>query len=281
MTLTMGTAPFARSPSGTFNFVADRPAHALYFESSPRRVRGVVAGETVVDSRDVKLLHETGLLPVWYFPEADVRAEFLRPSDHHTTCPFKGEASYMSLAVGDLVNENAAWYYPRPIAGAPPIAGHMAFFWEAMDAWFEEDEEIFVHPRDPYHRVDAVPTSRHIVVSVDGHVLADTRRAVAVFETGLPTRWYIPVEDVREDLLESSATATRCPYKGLAAYWSVRGVGDVGADVVWSYPAPIPAVEAVTGLLCFFNERVDIDVDDVREARPHTPWSIDPVDPHA
>ncbi len=273
MSLTIGTAPFAPRPGGSFNFVPDRPAHALYFEDSPRRVRGVLAGETVVDSRDVKLLHETALLPVWYFPEADVRADLLRPSDHHTTCPFKGLASYRSLAVGDHVAENAVWYYPEPIAGAPPLAGHLAFYWSAMDAWYEEDEEVFVHPRDPYHRVDAIPTSRHIVVGVDGEQVAETRRATAVFETGLPTRWYIPAEDVRQELLAPTATSTRCPYKGVARYWSVRDAGEAGADLVWSYPDPIPAVAAISGQLCFFNERVDIHVDDVREIRPETQWS--------
>lgn len=281
MSLTLGTAPFARHPAGSFNFVPDRPAHALYFETSPRRVRGVLAEQTVVDSRNVKLLHETGLLPVWYFPEADVRADLLHPSDHHTTCPFKGDASYHSLAVGDRTVENAAWYYPHPIDGAPPLAGHVAFYWPAMDAWFEEDEEVFVHPRDPYHRVDAVPTSRHIVVGVDGVTLAETRRATAVFETSLPPRWYIPAEDVRQDLLTPTRTSTRCPYKGLAAYWSIPAAGPAGVDVAWGYPDPIPAVHRIAGQLCFFNERVDIDVDGIREARPMTQWSPGAhADPH-
>jgi uncharacterized protein (DUF427 family) len=281
MSLTLGTAPFARHPAGSFNVVPDRPAHALYFETSPRRVRGVLAGETAVDSRDVKLLHETGLLPVWYFPDSNVRADLLQPSDHHTTCPFKGEASYRSLTVGDRVVENAAWYYPNPIAGAPPLAGHLALYWHAMDAWFEEDEQVFVHPRDPYHRVDAVPTSRHIVVGLDGVTLAETRRATAVFETSLPTRWYVPVEDVRQELLVPTPTSTRCPYKGLAGYWSVAAAGASGVDVVWSYPDPIAAVRGIAGQLCFFNERVDIDVDGFREPRPQTQWSpgADP-DPH-
>lgn len=273
MSLTMGSAPFGPQAAGTFNFVPDRPAHALYFEDSPRRVRGILAGETVVDSRRVKLLHETALLPVWYFPEADVRPDVLRPSDHRTTCPFKGEASYHSLVVGDRTVENAAWFYPEPIAGAPPLAGHVAFYWSAMDTWLEEDEQVFVHPRDPYHRVDVVPTSRHIRVSVDGCVVAESRRAHALFETGLPTRWYLPPDDVDTSRLAPTSTATRCPYKGTARYWSLTGAGEAGTDLVWAYDDPLPAVAPIAGLMSFFNEKVDIDVDGERGERPRTPWS--------
>ena len=273
MSLTMGTGPFGPRPGGHFNFTAERPAHAIYFERSPRRVRGILGGETVVDSRDVKLLHETGILPVWYFPEGDVRAEFLRPSEHHTLCPFKGEASYHTLVVGDQVKENAVWHYPDPLEAVPDLAGHVAFYWSAMDAWYEEDEEVFVHPRDPYHRVDIVPTSRRIVVSVGGERIAETRRANALFETNLPTRWYIPREDVRMDRLTDSNSTSQCPYKGTARYWSVPDAGDVGPDLVWGYDDPIPAAAPIAGQVCFFNERVDIDVDGERQDRPQSPWS--------
>ena len=142
-----------------------------------------------------------------------------------------------------------------------------------MDAWFEEDEQVFVHARDPYHRVDVVPTSRHIRVSFGGEVVAETRRANALFETGLPTRWYIPRNDVRHEVLETSASSTRCPYKGVASYRSVRAGAERDEDLVWSYERPLPAVAGITGQLAFFNERVDIDVDGEREERPRTPWS--------
>ena len=139
-------------------------------------MRVVLGGETVADSRRAKLLHEAGLLPVYYFPIEDVRMELLKESDHTTHCPFKGDASYWSVRAGDRVAENAVWGYPEPIDSAPPIAGYLAFYWRMMDHWYEEDEEVFVHPRDPYHRVDVLESSRHVKISVNGEVVAETER---------------------------------------------------------------------------------------------------------
>jgi uncharacterized protein (DUF427 family) len=133
MTLTIGTGPFGEQSTGTFNFEVKAPGdHAMYLEDSPRRVRVMLGGETVADSRRVKLLHEAGLLPVYYFPEEDVRMDLLRGSDHTTHCPFNGDASYWSVRVGDKVAENAAWGYPEPIDSAPPLSGLIAFYWRKM-----------------------------------------------------------------------------------------------------------------------------------------------------
>lgn len=273
MTLTIGTGPFSSQPGGVFNFRIERPAHALYFEDYPRRVRAVFDGRAVADSRRVELLHETGLLPVYYFPRDDVRLDLLEPSDRTTHCPFKGDASYWSLRAGDRVAENVAWAYPDPIEGAPPLAGYLAFYWDAMDAWFEEDEEVLVHPPDPYHRIDVRDSSRHVKVSLGGDVLAETDRPKLLFETGLPTRYYIPEADVRTGLLTPTETTTRCPYKGLASYWSVKAEDQTGQDLVWSYPAPLPEAAKVAGHLCFWNERIDLEVDGEPQARPRTRWS--------
>jgi uncharacterized protein (DUF427 family) len=132
---------------------------------------------------------------------------------------------------------------------------------------------VFVHPRDPYHRVDVVHSSRHVKVVVDGEVVAETTRPRLLFETGLPTRYYIPKLDVRMDLLQPTDSVTACPYKGRARYWSVR-VGDrTLKDLVWSYPAPIPECPKIEGLLSFYNERVDIYVDGELQPRPKTQWS--------
>lgn len=184
MSLTMGTSPFGQAPAGSFNVDVPGRERLLYIEDSPRRVRGYLDGEVVVDSRRVKLLHEHAHLPVWYFPLEDVRQELLEPSDHRTHCPKKGDASYHSVRVGDRVAENAAWHYPEPIEGATAIAGHVAFYFGSLDRWLEEDEEVFVHPRDPYHRVDVLPTTRRVRVSVDGEVLAESSRTRVLFETG-------------------------------------------------------------------------------------------------
>lgn len=269
MSLTIGDAPFGTRP-GSFNFTRRGPDRVLYLEESPRWVRGVFAGTTVVDSKHAKLLHETGHLPVYYFPRADVRADVLVETDHHTHCPLKGDASYWSIGVGDATSENAAWTYPAPIDGAPPIEGLVAFYWHKMDHWYEEDEEVFVHPRDPYHRVDILDSSRHVVkVSRDGRVLAETDRPRVLFETGLPPRFYIPRSDVHIDALTPSETTTQCPYKGTATYWSLPG----DDDLVWCYEEPIRAASDIAGYLAFFNERVDLDVDGERVERPKTRWS--------
>jgi uncharacterized protein (DUF427 family) len=262
MALTVGMGPFGDRRAGRFDF--DPPAHVVYVEPSPRRVRVFLGGEAVADSRAVKLLHETSHLPVYYFPEEDVRTERLRPASRESVCPYKGTAQHFDVVVGSETAADAAWRYGEPTDRALPIAGHFAFAWDRMDAWMEEEEEVFVHPRDPYHRVDAIPSSRHVVVALDGERLAETRRPVMLFETGLPPRTYIPLDDVRRELLVDSDTHTRCPYKGVASYRSVR-VGDrLHEDLAWCYPDPLPAVEPIRGLLCFYDERVERVVDGER-----------------
>ena len=147
---------------------------------------------------------------------------------------------------------------------------HVAFEWDAIDHWFEEDDEVFVHPRSPYHRVDVLNSSRHVRVELDGVTVAETRRPRLLFETGLPTRYYIPPDDVRMDLLRPSEKHTQCPYKGTASYLS----SETEEDIAWFYPEPTPEQPRIAGLIAFFNERVDIEVDGEREERPHTQWSV-------
>jgi uncharacterized protein (DUF427 family) len=142
-----------------------------------------------------------------------------------------------------------------------------------MDAWFEEDEEVFVHPRDPYTRVDTVHSSRQVRVEIDGVTLGETHRPILLFETGLPTRYYIPKQDVRMDLLEPTESVTRCPYKGVARHWSAQVRDKLIKDIVWSYPAPIPECPKIENLLSFYNEHVDLYVDGVLQERPITPFS--------
>jgi uncharacterized protein (DUF427 family) len=273
MSLTLGTAPFGERPGGVFNFELPKREGLIYFEDSPRRIRAIFAGETVVDSRHAKLLHEQKRLPIYYFPEDEVRTELLEPSDRSTHCPWKGDASYWSVRVGDRVAENAVWGYPEPIEGAPPLAGYLAFYWDRLDQWLEEDEEAIVHARDPYHRVDILDSSRHVRISVLGEVVAETRRPKVIYETGLPPRWYIPREDIRADVLAESDKQTGCAYKGYASYWSVRVNGEVETDLVWSYPEPRADAERIKGYLAFFNERIDLEVDGEPQERPVTQWS--------
>ncbi|MGN6168069.1 MAG: DUF427 domain-containing protein [Solirubrobacteraceae bacterium] len=263
-----GTGPLSRHPAGSFNFEPPPPGRALYLEPTPKRIRVQLGGETIADSRRAMLLHESGLQPIYYFAPDDVRADLLEPSDRHTHCPKKGQASYFTLRVGERVVAHGAWYYPDPIADAPPIKDLIAFYWDRMDRWLEEDEEVGVHPRDPYHRIDVLQSDRHVRVSLDGRLLAETRRAVALFESSLPARWYIPREDVIADL-EPTDTVTRCPYKGTASYYSAAGV----EDLIWHYEDPLPEAGRIKGLLCFFNEKVDLELDGESQDRPETPWS--------
>jgi uncharacterized protein (DUF427 family) len=262
MALTVGTGPFGRTPAGEFNFAYDAPAHVLYLEDSPRRIRVVVAGETVARSSRAKLLHETGLMPVYYLPEEDVRAELLEPSERTTHCPFKGDASYWTIRVGDIRRPDAVWSYPEPLPGAPPLAGYLAFRWDAVDEWWEEAERIGVHPRDPYHRCDAIRSDRHVVVRVGGEVVADSRRPTLLFETGLPPRFYLPEEDVELGRFERTGTETSCPYKGTTSrYYTVDAGGQRLEDVAWTYDEPRAEVAAIAGLIAFYDEKVDLEVD--------------------
>lgn len=250
------------------------PGHWVHVSESPRRVRVIFNGETIADSKHPKLLRESDVLPIYYFPPTDVRADFFRPTAHQSACPYKGIASYWTVAIGAKRAENAAWSYQAPMAEAVEIAGYFAFEWNPMDKWMEEDEEIFVHARDPYKRVDVLQSSRHIRVIIDGEVIADSRSPRLLFETNHPVRYYLPPEDVRLNCLIPSATQSRCPYKGVASYWSVKIGSRLYEDMVWGYMDPIAECPKIKGLLCFFHERgADIFVDGEEIERPRTKWA--------
>jgi uncharacterized protein (DUF427 family) len=166
------------------------------------------------------------------------------------------EKRVFTVRAGDAVAENAAWQVEES-SEHPELEGYVAFAWQAMDAWFEEDYQIRVHPHDPYHLIDVRPSSRHVRVIVDGETVAETQRPVLLFETGLPTRYYIPVMDVRMDLLEEGSRTTHCAYKGTAPHYSVR-IGDHAAEnIAWRYPFPNPGYEPIQNLLAFYQERID------------------------
>jgi uncharacterized protein (DUF427 family) len=295
MGLMTGSGPLGKQPAGTFNFTVPPPGRALYLEPTPKRIRVEVGGEVIADSRRAMMLHEGGAQPLYYFPPEDVRSEYLEPTDRHTHCPKKGDASYYTIRAGGEEVENGAWYYPEVLPDTPRgLTGLIAFYFNRMGRWLEEGEEIGVHPRDPYHRLDVLATDRRIRVSLEGEVLAETDRAMALFESNLPARWYIPREDVVADL-DASETVTHCPYKGEAHYHSVRlngadrsggdggdrnggngGAdrrGGEGKDLIWYYDDPLPEASRIAGLLCFFNERVDIELDGELQERPVSPWS--------
>lgn len=246
----------------------------LYIEPSPRQVRVRVGEAFVATTRSALLVHERERLPVYYFPLESVESSWLEPSTHKSECARKGVASYWHLVVGDRRVENAVWRYSEPTTDAGRALEHYyAFEWKAVDAWYEEEEQLFLHPhaRDPYKRVDAINSSRHVRVLIGDQVVADSRNTVAVFETGLPTRYYFPLQDVAAKWLRPSTTLTSCPYKGQAHYWSVQAGDTLHKDVVWYYPTPIPEIPKIAGLLAFYQERVTrFEVDGV--AVSDEPW---------
>jgi uncharacterized protein (DUF427 family) len=250
---------------------AGSPGHEL--EPSPRWVRVRFGGQTVADSKRVLLLREPGCLPVYYFPRADVRDELLVPAHDGPACPDRGAAVCWTVRVGNRTAEHAAWEPGDLRLDRRPLQGHVAFEWAKMDAWFEEDDEVYVHARDPYKRVDVLHSSRHVRVVVGGELVAETRRPSLLFETGLPTRYYLPKADVRMERLIPTEKETRCPYKGLASYYSVRTGSTVVPDIAWCYRHPIPECSKIENLVCLFNEHVDHYVDGELQARPRTRWS--------
>ena len=236
MSLTVGTGPFGQRPRGSLNF--EPPERVVYVEPWPRRVRALAGDRMLVDSERTVLVYESGRLPHYAFPAEDVATE--------------------------------AESQPEP-----EVDGYVRIPWSAADRWLEEEQEIVVHPHDPYHRIEVLPSTRRVVVRVGGEVVAESGRSRILFETGLPPRYYLPAEDVRMDLLEPAAVRTGCAYKGFATYWDV--VTDAGRveAAAWSYLDPLREAEPVGDLLCFFQERPEIDVEvdgEPADAQP-TPWS--------
>jgi uncharacterized protein (DUF427 family) len=240
-------------------------------------VRTVLGGTTVADSRRVKLLWEPNRLAVYCFPTADVRMDLMERSGERQDDP-KGPTTLWTVRVGDRVAKDAAWTVEHPSEGCPDVSGYVVLSWRDMDTWYEEDDEVYVHPRDPYHRVDVLRSSRHVRVEMLGETIADTTRPSLLFETGLPTRYYVPRLDARMDLLVPSHTVTECPYKGRATYFGVQVGKKLARDLVWTYQFPIPECTKIENLLCFYDERVDaVYVDGELQPKPESPWSRPPV----
>lgn len=239
-------------------------------------VRCFVAGVAIGDTKRAVIQRSIGWrrgTPVYYFPVEDVRIDLLQRTGSTRNDPHLGDATNFDLTVGERHIEAAAWRFEAPYASAegvaredaPDLRDYVAFTWDKMDAWFEEEEEVYKHARDPYKRIDCLPSSRHVRVVLGGESVADTHRAVLLYETGYPARYYIPKLDVRMDLLREGNTVTRCPYKGLAHYYSVEAGGQLYEDAAWYYPhATNESAPIAGGYLCFYDERVDrVEVDGV------------------
>jgi uncharacterized protein (DUF427 family) len=236
-------------------------------ESSAKRVRVYLAGRLVADSRHPSLVWETRPYPAYYLPLADVTAE-LTPNGKTEHSPSRGEATVYDVRVDGAVAEGAAVRYAD--SELPALRDLVRFEWSAMDEWLEEDEPVYVHPRDPHHRIDILASSRHVRVELNGVTVADSPRPVILFETSLPPRYYLPLSDIRTDLLSPTDTQTNCPYKGTATYWSVDTGQGAHADLLWSYRSPVAESQKIAGLACFYDERADVYIDGELQERPRT-----------
>jgi len=242
----------------------------IRIESNPKWIRGVHHGRTVVDSRHARLVWEVPYYPAWYFPVDDVRGELV-PNGGTVRSPRRGEGTRYDLVLDDTSLPDVGWgHLDSPVEG---LRGLVRFEWDALESWFEEDTEVFVHPRSPEVRVDTLPSSRRVRVLVDGEVVADSDRATLLFETGLPTRYYLPQSDVRMALLTPTDSTSGCPYKGFARYWNVTTAEGTHEDLAWGYRTPLPESEGIAGLVCFYNEKVDLEIDGEHQVRPRTKFS--------
>jgi uncharacterized protein (DUF427 family) len=239
-----------------------------HIEPVPRRIRAMLAGRTVLDTVRAIYVWESEHYPQYYIPLADIDAEAL-VDEHHLSKLSRGSAARYGLRVGETHRPRCVHAYTDDALEG--LGGMARLDWGALDAWFEEDEEVFVHPRDPYTRVDALRSTRDVRVELDGVVLAESSSPVLVFETGLPTRYYLNRTDVDFAHLVVSDTVTACPYKGrTSGYWSVRIGEQLHPDLAWSYQFPMRELSPIAGLIAFYNEKLDIVLDGVRLPRRAT-----------
>ena len=228
-------------------------------EQGDKRIRAYLGGEVVADTSRPLLVWEKPYYPAYYFPAADVRLGLFSEDGGIAHSPSRGDAKVLNVRVGAHERPGAALLYEE--SPFDDLHDTIRLEWSAMDAWFEEDEEVFTHPRDPYTRVDILPSSRHVRVEVDGVTIAESTKPTLLFETGLPTRYYLPKTHVRMELLARVDTTSHCPYKGQADYWSLSLGAIVVQDVAWSYRTPLPESQKIAGLVCFYPDKVDLYVD--------------------
>jgi uncharacterized protein (DUF427 family) len=239
-------------------------------ERGDRRVRVYLGGELVADTIRPLYVWENPHYPAYYLPAVDVKAELVATGATERS-PSRGTAEVFDVVAGRVTaHASARRYTDSPFE---ELRDSVRFVWDAMDEWLEEDEPVYVHPRSPYTRVDILASSRHVRVEVDGVTVAESRTPRILYETGLPPRYYLPLADLRMDLLRPSERSSRCPYKGTAGYWTVEVDGRRYEDLVWIYRMPLPESQKIAGLACFYNEKVDLYVDGVLQDRPRTPFS--------
>ena len=232
------------------------PVSRNHVAPAAKRVRGMVDGKWVFDTTSALYLWEHPYYPQYYIPDEDVVAEMLLDDGETATNARGGHQLHSIRTAGDRRRSAAMQVADSKVDG---ILGRWRFVWSSIDHWFEEDEEIFVHPRSPYVRVDAIPSSRPVRVEAGEVVLASTASPVVVFETGLPPRYYLPKTAIDWSNLSASELVTACPYKGVTSrYWHVQVAGTTLTDAAWSYHFPTGQVLPIAGLVAFDDEQVDV-----------------------
>lgn len=274
MGLSWQQGPLSAGAIGRFLVPEPLPKRLLYVEPLRRRMRVRFGGTWIADSERVLLLFEPGRYPVAYFPEADVFPRVLERTDHTVQHPDLGVTSWYAVRAGEHVAARGAWQHTGLPPHASELQGRIAFAWQAMDAFYEEDERIAGHAADSYHRIDIRHSSRHLVVSHGGRIIADTARPLVLYESGFAPRWYVPRADVDEASLTPVKLQTFCPYKGLCSYYSI---GDARL-AAWSYPDAYPEVGRISDLVSFEPEIVSVSLDGAKlhlepgqEVVPHGP----------
>jgi uncharacterized protein (DUF427 family) len=257
MGLAWQQGPLASGAVGHFLAPDPLPERLLYAEPLRRRMRVQFGGTWVADSEDVVLLHEPGRYPVAYFPLDEISPDVLEPSDHTTQHRDLGTTSWYTVRAGTHSKPRAAWQHTELPDYAGELKGRVAFAWRAMDAFYEEDQRIVGHAADAYHRIDIRRTSRHLVVGHADHVIADTTRPLALYESGFAPRWYVPRADVNESALTAVEGQTFCPYKGVCSYYDI---GDA-RRAAWSYLDAWPEVGRVAGFISFEPDLVEVSLD--------------------
>ncbi|OBH99147.1 DUF427 domain-containing protein [Mycobacterium sp. E2733] len=257
MGLAWQQGPLATGSVGHFLTEQPLPARLLYAEPLRRRMRVRLADKWIADSQDVILLHEPGRYPVAYFPRGDIEAGVLLAEDRLTQHKDLGDTQWFTIKVAAREASHAAWQHTALPPHASILDGRLAFAWRAMDAFYEEDDRIVGHATDAYHRIDIRSTSRHLIVCDGDRVIADTKRPLALYESGFAPRWYVPREDIDESGLELVDTQTFCPYKGICSYYDIGGC----KRAAWSYLNAWPEVTRVTGLVSFEPDKIDVYLD--------------------
>ena len=225
-------------------------SHTIVLEKTKKWIRAKFENHIVINSKNASILFEDGHLPTYYFPKTDINMNLLNKSNKTSNCPFKGDATYWDLKSRDKKYLNSAWSYENPIKGQEGLKGLIAFYWSKIDNWYEEEEEIFSYPRDPYVRIDTLRSSRNIEVYIKNELILSSSKSIILFETHKSPKYFFSINDIKVNLVFSE-TVFRCPYKGISNYLSIKEDNKFFKDVIMQYTQPKPEVSILKNLVCF------------------------------